>query len=359
MNPAGKLCLVLVCATGTLRAQQPATSSAPGIRSAGMHSAPLTFTVEVTDKLGHPVSGLQQSDFTLFDDKSPVSIESFAAHVPGPGSPEAVVFAIDAVNMGFGGGSIAREQLMDFLRKLPGPVPYPMSLLLITDHGIQPVGKTSNDPKVLLANVSGLSGQLRELPRSAGFWGATERDETSVNELSLLARAAQKMPGRKLVIWIGPGWPILDNPTVIYSDAQLRQIFAEAVSLSDQLTHAQMTVYSVDPLGGWDAGSFRTFVWEGYKAPLRRWDKSLAGNLALQVLAAQSGGLVLNSSNDVAGEVNTCVRDGAAWYTITFAPQTSEKPDTWHSVQVKLDKPGLIVRTRPGYYTQPAISGHQ
>ncbi|MGA7886573.1 MAG: VWA domain-containing protein [Acidobacteriaceae bacterium] len=358
MNPARLFCVVLVFAATSLWAQQPAAAPATNPNGEVTRPSAITFTVEVTDKSGHPVSGLQQSDFTLLDNQSPVSIESFAAHVPGPASPETLVVAIDTVNMGFDGGSIARGQLMDFLRKLPGHLPYPMSLLLITDNGIQGVGKTSDDPKVLLADVNELSGNLRELPRSAGFWGATERQGMSVNELSLLARAAERMPGRKLVLWVGPGWPMFDNPGVIYTDPQLRKIFAEVVSLSNELTQAQMTLYDVDPLGGSDAGSFRTFAWEGYTAPVRRWDKSVAGNLALQVLAVQSGGLVLNSSNDVAGEVNTCAQDGAAWYTVTFVPQADEKPDTWHSVKVKLDKPGLIVRTRPGYYAQPAIIGH-
>jgi VWFA-related protein len=349
MNPARKLCVVLAFAATSLWAQKPPVSLAP----AALHPAALTFNVEVTDKAGHPVSGLQQSDFTLLDDKSPSPIEAFVAHTPGPSSPESTVIVFDTVNMGFGGDSVARTQVIDLLRKPDSRLVYPVSLLLITDTGLQQLGKTSDDPKTLLAALNSQQGQLRDIGRSAGFWGAAEREETAVNSLSLLARTMVRMPGRKLVIWLGPGWPIFDNPAITYTDSQLHSIFAEVVALSDQLMQAQATLYDVDPLGSWDAGSFRTFVWQSFTKPLQRWDRSLPANLALQVLATQSGGLVLNSSNDVAGEVSTCARDGAAWYTITFAPQPSEKPDTWHPVEVKLDKPGLTVRTRPGYYTQP------
>jgi VWFA-related protein len=327
---------------------QPSMPQGPAARP-----ATLTFTVEVTDKAGNPVSGLRQSDFTFFDDNAPAPIQSFAAHTQGPGSPESVVVLFDSVNMGFGGDSIARDQLIDFLRKSQSPLPYPISLLVLTDNGLTQLGKTSTDPKTLMAALNAQKSALRNIGRSAGFWGAAEREETAINALSLVARSVQNAPGRKLLIWVGPGWPIFDSPAITYTDSQLHRIFTEIVSLSDLMTRANVTLYDVDPLGSWDAGSFRTFLWESFTKPVIRWPRAVPANLALQVLAAQSGGLVLNSSNDVAGEVNTCARDGSAWYTITFAPQASEKPDTWHSVQVKLDKPGLAVRTRPGYYAQP------
>ncbi|HTV82396.1 MAG TPA: VWA domain-containing protein [Acidobacteriaceae bacterium] len=353
MNAARKLGMVLVFAATSLWAQKPPASPAPPPSRAATPPAALTFTIEVTDKAGHRIPGLQQSDFTLLDDKSPSPIQAFAAHSPGPRSPETAVVVVDTVNMGFVGDSVARGQIIDFLRKSHGPLAYGMSLLVLTDSGISELGTTSDDPATLLAELNTQQGQLRDIGRSAGFWGAEEREEAAINSLSLVARTMGRMRGRKLLIWIGPGWPIFDNPAMTYTDSELHQIFAEVVTLSREMTEARVTLYDVDPLGTWDAGTFRTFLWQSFSKPVRRWDQALPGNLALQVLATQSGGLVLNSSNDVAGELNTCSQDGAAWYTISFAPQTSEKPDTWHSVKVKLDKPGLIVRTRPGYYAEP------
>ncbi len=353
MNPVRMFCVVLAFVATSLWAQKPPGSPAPAPYRPAARHATLTFTVEVTDKAGHPVSGLQQGDFTLLDNKSPSPIEGFVAHTPGLSSPESTVIVFDMVNMGFGGDSIARTQIMNLLRNPASRLVYPVSLLLLTDAGVKPLGKAADNPQTILAALNTEEGQLRNIGRSAGFWGAAEREETAINALDLLARAMARMPGRKLLIWIGPGWPIFDNPRVTYTDSQLHQIFAETVALSNEMTQARVTLYDVDPLGSWDAGSFRTFLWQSFTKPVQRWDKAQSGNLALQVLAVQSGGLVLNSSNDVAGEVNTCAQDGAAWYTITFAPQTSEKPDTWRSVEVRVNQPGLIVRTRPGYYAEP------
>ena len=71
------------------------------------------------------------------------------------------------------------------------------------------------------------------------------------------------------------------------------------------------------------------------------------------MIATQSGGLVLNSSNDIAGEIATAMRDGLNYYQLTFDAAVAAKPDEYHAIEVKIDKPGLTARTRTGYYAQP------
>ncbi|MGI8771884.1 MAG: hypothetical protein ACR2JE_10655 [Acidobacteriaceae bacterium] len=78
-----------------------------------------------------------------------------------------------------------------------------------------------------------------------------------------------------------------------------------------------------------------------------------AGNLALQVLASQSGGLVLNSSNDVAGQIARCIQDANAFYRISIPAASTEHRDEYHRLEVVIDKPALTARTRTGYYAQP------
>jgi hypothetical protein len=45
-----------------------------------------------------------------------------------------------------------------------------------------------------------------------------------------------------------------------------------------------------------------------------------SGNLALQVLAVQSGGCVLNSGNDITNLVRSCLVDAGAFYSVSFDP---------------------------------------
>ena len=77
------------------------------------------------------------------------------------------------------------------------------------------------------------------------------------------------------------------------------------------------------------------------------------GDLSLPVLAIQSGGLALNSSNNIAGLIQECVADAAPYYEISFDSSAAERPEEYHHLEVKVAKPGLTARTRQGYYAQP------
>jgi hypothetical protein len=67
----------------------------------------------------------------------------------------------------------------------------------------------------------------------------------------------------------------------------------------------------------------------------------------------QSGGRVLNTSNDVGNSIATCLADAKVFYTLSFDAPVGNFPNEYHSLQVKVGKPGLTARTRTGYYAQP------
>jgi hypothetical protein len=73
------------------------------------------------------------------------------------------------------------------------------------------------------------------------------------------------------------------------------------------------------------------------------------------VLATQSGGLAIEGDSDVTGNIKRCLNDVQSWYEITFDPLPADKPNEYHHIEIKLDKPGLIARTRTGYYANPRI----
>ena len=53
----------------------------------------------------------------------------------------------------------------------------------------------------------------------------------------------------------------------------------------------------------------------------------------------QSGGLALNGSNDVVGALKTCVADLHSWYEITIPAARADRPNEYHQIDVKTDKP--------------------
>jgi VWFA-related protein len=97
----------------------------------------------------------------------------------------------------------------------------------------------------------------------------------------------------------------------------------------------------------------RTSYYKNFLKGISKPSQVDVGDLGLPVLAIQSGGLALNSTNNIAGLLQECVADSAPYYEISFDPPQAERRDEYHHLEVKLAKPGLTARTRQGYYAQP------
>jgi len=330
----------LLCVCGLGLAQAPA----PDRR--------ITLDVVVTDKSGKPVSGLGQQDFTLLDNKQAQRILSFAAAQPSD-PPVQAILVVDEVNAGFSAVSFARSQIEKYLQRDDGRLPFPSSLAFFTDAGLQMGQVTSQEGKDLAAELDQKQAGLRTITRSQGIYGADDRVGISLSALADLAEYETPRPGRKLVIWISPGWPFLTGPRLQLSGKEQKTVFARIVAMSDMLRRAGITLYSIDPLGTADAGASRNYYYEEFVKGVKRPNHVQIGDLALQVLAVQSGGRVLNSNNDVAGEIAADVADARSFYVLTFEGLRGDGPDEYHSLEVKLGKPGLKALTRAGYYAQP------
>jgi VWFA-related protein len=315
----------------------------------------MTLDVVVTDKSGKPLSGLQQQDFTLLDNKQPQKIISFHA-VQGTAKddpPVEVILLVDEINATYTQVAFARDAIQKFLRRNGGELARPVLMAILSDAGIMVGSTPSQDGNALIAEFNQKKAGLRTIGSAQGFYGASDRQQLSLHALQQLAQAKTTTPGRKLVVWISPGWPLLSGPEVGLEAKQRQSIFNAIVALSDGLRRARITLYDVDPLGTEDAAGFRTSYYEGFLKPVTTTRQVQYGNLALQVLAVQSGGRVLNSSNDVMGEIATCVEDARDFYVLSFDALPGDGPNEYHALEIKIDKPKLTAHTRSGYYAQP------
>ncbi len=239
-----------------------------------------------------------------------------------------------------------------FLERDNGALSHPMLLALLSDAGVK-LSSPAQDGKALIAELNANPAGLRVLTRNQGVYGAGERLHLSLNAIGQLIQSEGAKPGRKLVVWISPGWPILTGPGIQLSPRDRQGVFQNIVVLSDSLRKADMTISSLDPLGAADAAQLRTFAWKAFVNGVKKPDDAQYGNLALPVLTFQTGGRVLNSSNDICSEIATAVSDADIYYVLKFQASPAEAANQYHSVEVKGGKPGLAVRTRTGYYAQP------
>ncbi len=320
---------------------------------AGTANHQVTLDVAVTDRFGQPLTGLQQQDFTLLDDKQPQKIISFRAVEGATADPPVeITLVVDEVNASFQDVVIERQQIEKFLRQSGGQLAQPMSIVFFTDAGAIR-SAPSRDTKTLIADLNQTKNPLRNVSRTQGLYGAIDRLQLSVRTLGQLADYEAARPGRKLVVWISPTWPLFSGPALLPVSGKTQQdIFNSVVALSDALRRARITLYNVNPAGSASAAGVRDY----YKAFLKGVTATKQvqfGNLAVQVLAYQSGGLVLNSTNDIAGGIAACISDANSFYVLSFDAAAGDGPNEYHAVDIKLDKPGLVARTRSGYYAQP------
>ncbi len=147
------------------------------------------------------------------------------------------------------------------------------------------------------------------------------------------------------------GWPLLSGPGINLSENQRAQIFNNITFLSTTLREAQTSVYAINPLGVGESVS-SAFYYEQFTSGVKKPANDNFGNLGLQVIAKETGGLVLNSTG-VAELLQESVGDNVAYYRLGFEPPPTEKRDVYHSLKVTVAKPGLTVATSTGYYAEP------
>lgn len=309
----------------------------------------MSINVVVVDKLGHPVRGLQASDFTLLDNKEPRKLLGFQA-VEGNSSsagPVHVVIVLDNINTGFGAVAWQREQLNEFLKEDSGVLRYPTALGVLSEGGLKLQKDSTTDGNALLADFNKYQTDLRLINRNAGFYGLADMLEMSLSQLGQLAAYEATVPGHKLIMVISPGWPMLPAAGDQEDPAQRNWVFNTIVETTNGLREANITLYALNPF---ELGRTDPFYYQGYLKPVALAKNAEYPHLALQVFAVHSGGQALTSGRDITGELNTAIRDASTSYELTFEGASGDRPNEYHALQVQVDKPDAKVRTTAGYY---------
>jgi VWFA-related protein len=323
-------------------------SLVPAVPPASSRSIHLSVVVAPSPGAA-PVAGLLQNEFVVRDNNVTQSITSFQT-VSGDRAPAEVVLVIDAVNASYQRMPYERQQIAAFLRENGGKLSRPTAVAILTDTGIQMQPQFSTDGNGLADFVDHVTIPIRSIGRSAGYYGADDRFQKSIRGFTTLLNRLDPDPGRKLVLWISPGWPFLSGPRTNLDKRSQQNIFDSIVAISGRMRHAAVTLYSIAPVLNSNTESI--FYYQQFLKPIQKPSQVQIGNLGVQILATESGGLVLNSSNDLANYLRTAVADTTAYYELSFDPAPSERDGEYHKIDITLTRPGLTARTRTGYYSQ-------
>jgi VWFA-related protein len=371
MNRSRVACFLLfVGLQGAIFAQQSAAPQDPTLtRRPPPQPAPppsmvtpagrIHLDVTVTDAAGNPVLGLQPPDFKLLDDNQPrkiLSFRSFDGITVKPDPPVEVILVLDTVNLPFQEVSFTRGEIAKFLRQNGGHLAQPVSIMLLTDAGLRVQPRSSVDGNALMTVVDQIKGSIRTIDPAMGGEGLLERFQLSARQMETIAENEARRPGRKLLIWVGPGWPMLTTPVLgYYSEKDQRRYFDAIVELSTKLREARMVLYSVAPasLGAGGSDSTYTLLYQDYLKGVKSAKQADTGDLALKVLVTETGGKILGPDNNLAAQIDSCIADANAFYAISFDPPRTDQANEYHDLKMEVSQPGLTIRTNTGYYDQP------
>ncbi len=348
-----------------LRAEQPgAQQTEPG--NPALHNRPATppktlvlregkikLDAVIRDAAGKPVTGLQPWEMKLLDNGRPVKILSFRSYdgiLVKPNPQVEVFLVLDMVNLPFQQVAFVEGELEQFLREDGGRLAQPTTLITLTDTAVHVLSQPTLDGKALAKIVAGIPGNVRTIDSAQGYDGLLERAQYSIQQMEAIAENESQKPGRKLLVWLGWGWPILDRHADSFSEKDQQRMFDTVVELSTRLREARMAVFSLNMA---DSSPTYAELYRSFLNPVRGPADVDLGNLALKVLAVQSGGLILGPNNDLAGQIEQCYADANAFYTLSFDPPAVARADDYHGLTLQVDEPGVVVRTITDYYNQP------
>lgn len=303
--------------------------------------------VVVTDAAGKPVNGLQKEDFKLLDDGKERSLASFAAydglHAKAD-PPVQMILVIDCVNNGFVELSYIRQGLTRFLRQNDGRLAQPTTLVRFSLSGAQTLSNPTTDGNAL----AGVVNQIGVATKPKGI----DDYSLSLNVLSTIISETANEPGRKMLIWLGPGWPTPLRGRQVFTSLDERYQHADyrlIVQYAKAMEEGRIVLY-----GGYEGADF---YMRDFLKPVRKISEADPHDLALEVLALKSGGhgelSSINRDSAVTDLLNELVAEAGTFYSLTFDPPRAKGRDDFHDLRVRVDKPGLTVRAIAGYYDEP------
>jgi len=338
-----------------------------------------------------PVPKASEGEFTNLDatSRTPTSI---------------VIIAIDTINTPFSDQAWGRKQLVSYLADHVEPT-QATALVQINSRGMKVISWLTTDPKTLVEALKkvkgeipamqgtdldaqaaaangdvGLTSSLGPAPDLSGYSdptfglqqfilsadaGIVRLQQNRAIEITLdafldIARSVSGIPGRKALIWATGGFPfIMDNFSAV-PGGYLSVLYERTMQA---LNDAQISIYPVDVRGLVTTSTVSDATYTGLKTGpgmtrsivARSWLQTTTLD-TLKDVAEMTGGRAFYNNNDVATGFRRAADDSAEYYVLSYYLDTSNTKAGWRQLKVKVNKPGMEVRARAGFFVTNAAS---
>ncbi len=208
-------------------------------------------------------------------------------------------------------------------------------------------------------DVTGMSARA-----SAEYLALYMRERVNaVNQaFQAIARHLANLPGRKNLVWITEGFPLLYcNPVIGCIDFS-----PDTKESARALNDANVALYAVDGRGLIGALGQMTGIQNAESAgtPLQQLNPMIRSRAeapagpahieTMNLLAGLTGGDVYYNTNGIEESIQSAVEDGDVTYSLGFYPAEDAQDGKVHKLDVKVDRAGVSLRHRQNYFaTKP------
>jgi VWFA-related protein len=356
----------------------------------------------VTDSGDRRIANLQAADFEIRQDGKPQTITNFSyvsakptaeAHraaqakpVKGEPLPPPPVFqptevrrtmALVVDDLGLAAESMppARNAIRSFLDEQMRPGD--LVAIVRTSAGMGALQQFTTDKRLLYAalarvqqygqNRVGMSSFTPLAPTPgrghSGDGGFSRyREETlavgSLGAIRFVVNSMRGLPGRKSVVLF------TEDIRMLYQRAPDEVMAYALQELTDAASRAAVVIHTIDPRGVVDYNptpADNTSNMSGRRIGRvsgRREQQVNISQQGMSELAEQSGGLFLQSANDLADSLRKAAEDSDGYYLIGYHPEANTFEERngqprFHKIEVKVKRAGLHVRSRDGFFGEP------
>jgi VWFA-related protein len=312
--------------------------------------------VTVTDDQGNHVRGLKRSDFTVREDGNPQPLRSFKETrldptatpapprlAPGtytsaqttPAAGPVSVLLIDSLNSPPLGPKYsefvvtAQHEIEHYINAMPQGTQ--VAIFSLSFRGLHLLQGFTADRDLLShamdTNFLVLANDGRPFARGP---------YDNLDALNQIAAYVAPIKGRKNLLWLAPGIPVLllrDGGLSWSSGAPDLNYIHRVMDTFELFTAEQIAVSPVDTRGV---------------------KKNILGAApAMQAVADDTGGVAYLASNDIKGEIAKAIDNSSDYYTLSYVPPPHTSAGHAHEITVIVSRPGLHLVYRKGYNDEP------
>ncbi len=352
----------------------------------------------VTDKKGEHVEDLTEDDFELTVDgkkqninyfrlvklPEPKSSEPVSSNAPRPAAPppstpmktiapeqvaRTIAFVVDDLGLSFESTYYARRAIKKFVDEQMQEGD--LVAIIRTGKGLGALQQFTSDKRVLYAAVEKLTWNPYSRDMIPRFGSVDNNDirtqesrdaearfedfrETvfsvgTLGALNFVIRGLRELPGRKSAILISDGLRLFG------SGGDNNYVLEQVRRLTDLANRSSVVIYSLDAKGLQTLSPTAADGGGGMTGPqfaeqmARMSQQNFDSQEGLTYLARETGGFAVLNNNDLNLGIRRALKDQRSYYLLGFDPEDEKFDRKYHSIKLKMSRPGLIARTRAGF----------